>query len=482
MFVGQYELLERIGMGGMAEVFLARQRGEEGFERLVAIKRILPGVSADESFVAMFIDEAKIAVQLSHPNIASIYDLGRDDDVYYIAQEYVPGKDMGALIERLQPHRLPVDFVVTVGMRICEALQHAHEATGPGGRPLNIIHRDISPSNILISYEGAVKVIDFGLAKAAGRISTTQVGVVKGKLAYLSSEQARGLTIDHRSDLFSLGTCLFEWLTGQRLFLRQGDIETVTAVQRAQVPPLRAINPEVPPGLQAIVLRALQPDPNYRFQNAGEMYEALLTFAYEHRMVMKRRAIGELVRHLFPEASRAQAAPGATGPDTAAPPARAKKKRDTIPSAPYDLLDAIEEDVDPLEEMDTGVRVPAFVDEAYPADDDFDDSTGDFRREALRMAASPEARGAEDIEPPTAPKLRASAAAFDDTTAEGRRAAGFEDITSPTAGSSVPLDDLLAEALATKPKIPLPPAKAPFDDDFEDQTIVSPFDDDDPFG
>ncbi|HJL50686.1 MAG TPA: serine/threonine-protein kinase, partial [Polyangiaceae bacterium LLY-WYZ-15_(1-7)] len=377
--VGPYELRERIGMGGMAEVFLARQEGADGFERLVAIKRILPGIAEDEDFVKMFIDEAKIAVRLSHPNIAQIFDLGHDGDVYYIAQEYVPGRDMGAIIERQREANvpLPLPFVLFVAQKICEALQHAHEARGPGGRPLGVIHRDVSPSNILVSFEGAVKVIDFGLAKAAGRLVTTQAGVVKGKLAYLSAEQARGEDIDSRSDLFSLGTCLFEWLTGQRLFLRRNDPETVMAVQKAQVPPLRALNPEVPPALQAIVLRALEPDPNRRFQSAAEMQESLLGFTYEHRLLMRRKAVGEYLRTLFPEAD------GDEDPDAAVP------SRDTMPSAPghdvdeetelladeslAELVEEVEDDEgpDPFDAMTTvtGARAAAILDEGAGADE-----------------------------------------------------------------------------------------------------------------
>ena len=301
--IGPYELIERVGIGGMAEVFKALQPGEEGFERVIAVKRILPAIAADTDFVKMFIDEAKIAVQLQHPNIAQIYDLGRDGGDLYIALEYVPGHDMGAVVKR-QAERgrlLPLSFVVYVVGKICEALQYAHFASAPGGHALNFIHRDISPQNILVSIEGAVKVIDFGLAKAAGRLVTTQSGVVKGKLAYLSSEQARGEDIDHRSDIFSLGTCLYEWLTGERLFLRKNDPETVIAVQRAEVPPLRAVRPELPSALQNIVRRALQPDPAHRYQTAQEMQDELMAFAFDAGMAVRRRTIIDVYKGLFPE-------------------------------------------------------------------------------------------------------------------------------------------------------------------------------------
>jgi serine/threonine protein kinase len=353
---GPYELLERIGMGGMAEVFLARQRGEEGFERLVAIKRILPQVAEDDDFVRMFVDEAKIAVQLSHPNIAQIYDLGREGDTFFIAQEYVHGRDMGAVVERqLQATTpLPIPFVLYVATKVCEALAHAHEAHGAGGRPLNLIHRDVSPSNVLVSFEGGVKVIDFGLAKAAGRLVTTQAGVVKGKLAYLSSEQARGLEIDSRSDLFSLGVCMFEWLTGQRLFARHNDIETVVAVQKAEVPPLRAIRGDVPPVLQQIVLHALAPDPDRRFQSAQEMHDALLSFSYDTRLTMKRKAVGEYVRALFPDAVLDEPVPM----DDDVP-------RDTRPARPIEEPRAAQA----FAEAPAFREAPVFDDDTYAIDD-----------------------------------------------------------------------------------------------------------------
>ena len=465
MRIGQYELLERIGIGGMAEVFRARQTGEEGFERFVAIKRILPGIAADQDFVKMFIDEAKIAVQLSHPNIAQIYDLGREGDTYYIAQELVHGRDMGAIVKRqsaTDPH-LPIQFVLHVGMKICEALQHAHTAHGTMGRPLNIIHRDVSPSNILVSFEGAVKVIDFGLAKAVGRLVTTQSGIVKGKLAYLSAEQARGEEIDHRSDIFSLGTCMFEWLTGQRLFLRKNDPDTVVAVQQAMVPPLRAIRPDVPNELQSIVKLALEPDPTRRFQSAMELHDALLSYAYDTRSVMRRGAVGEYVRSLFPEENdEDETFTGQTGdlPRTDTEPRvevlmrtehapqepdessitvdRGRSSLDAAVDDLDDLVDAVEDvedvtsdfmrdhvldadsvDVD-LDDLDDIDEVPVVEDDPLarttqsgrrarealqtdrpPAPPIFDDATGNFQQEALALADAME--GMEDFEDTTAP-------------------------------------------------------------------------------
>jgi serine/threonine protein kinase len=301
--IGPYELLERIGIGGMAEVFKARHSGAQGFERMVAVKRILPNIAADPDFVRMFIDEAKIAVQLQHPNIAQIYDLGRDGGELFIALEYIEGRDMKAVAKRQKTmgRHLPLSFVVYTVVKICEALQHAHFARGSTGEPLRFIHRDISPQNILVSHEGAVKVIDFGLAKAQGRLVTTQAGVVKGKLAYLSAEQARGESIDYRSDIFSLGTCFYEWLTGERLFLRNNDADTVVAVQRAMVPPLRAVRPELPMQLQMIVRRALEADPALRYQSAAEMQEALMSFAVDAGMPVRRRSASKHMLLLFPE-------------------------------------------------------------------------------------------------------------------------------------------------------------------------------------
>jgi serine/threonine-protein kinase len=303
--LGPYVLLEKIAVGGMAEIFKAKLRGSEGFEQLIAIKRILPELVLDEKFTRMFIDEAKIAVQLSHPNIATILDLGYADDSYYIALELIHGKDMRS-IQKRQVSRganFPIPFVLHVALRVCEALDHAHNAVGRGGIPLRVIHRDVSPQNVLVSYEGVVKVIDFGLAKATGRSTQTQAGTLKGKLAYMSPEQAFSRPIDHRSDIFSLGICMFEWLTREILFQRGGDLDTIGAVQMCEVPSLRAIDPRIPPRLDALVQRMLRRHPDDRFQSALDLHEQLETFVLDEGLSWATSEVGRYMTEIFPEES-----------------------------------------------------------------------------------------------------------------------------------------------------------------------------------
>lgn len=304
---GSYILLERIGMGGMAEVFRAASRGVEGFERPVAIKRILPNLAADEEFVKMFVDEAKIAVQLQHPNIVEIFDLAREDDELFIAMEYVHGKDLRAILDKVQgPEgrrgRIPVEIAVHVTARVCDALQHAHFAHSPSGQRLGIIHRDISPQNVIVSYDGEVKVTDFGLAKAAGRAVQTQAGVVKGKLAYMSPEQLRGQAIDQRSDVYGVGILLWEMLTGVRLFLGKNDQETLRRVYNAQVPTPRSVRPELHPELEAIVLRALARDVADRYASAEEMQEELTSYLYGVGPATSTPGVSAYMRQLYPNA------------------------------------------------------------------------------------------------------------------------------------------------------------------------------------
>ena len=225
MQYGPYLLLERISVGGMAEVYKAKEYGVEGFERTVAVKRILPHVAEDEEFIAMFKDEAKIAVQLNHGNIAQIYNLGNEQDSFYIALEYINGRDLRAVFQKCQQQGkpMPISQACYVIMKICEGLDYAHNKKDKYQRELNIIHRDVSPPNILVSFEGEVKLIDFGVAKAAGRASRTQAGILKGKFGYMSPEQVRGMPLDRRSDVFSVGVVLFEMLTRSLPFARTDD-------------------------------------------------------------------------------------------------------------------------------------------------------------------------------------------------------------------------------------------------------------------
>lgn len=297
---GKYQLRERIAVGGMAEVFDAILPGRAGFERRVAIKRILPQFSADESFLSMFVDEAKIAVQLSHSNIAQILELGCVDGAYFIAMEFVEGRDLRFIGKRLRKReeRMPVPVACYLVMQVAEALAFAHEATGRDGQPLSVTHRDLSPHNVMVTDEGGVKVIDFGLAKAMGRATQTRKGVLKGKLAYMSPEQSLGRDVDPRSDLFSLGACFYEMLTGERLFMRATQVATVTAVRESTPPPIRSIVSEMPFELEAIVTRCLAKDPDGRYQSAQELHDAVQGFVYHQGCVVGRRQIAEWLEHI----------------------------------------------------------------------------------------------------------------------------------------------------------------------------------------
>ncbi len=282
---GRYQLLERIASGGMADVFKARMTGEEGFEKIVAIKRILPHLATNEGFITMFVDEAKLAAQLSHNNIIHIYELGKVDAWHYIAMEYVDGKDLRSIVKmgRDRSFPLPVELSLFIASRIANALDYAHRRVAPDGTELNLVHRDVSPQNILISWEGDIKLCDFGVAKAATKVSTTMSGALKGKLQYMSPEQAWGKKIDRRSDIFSLGAVLFELLTGLPLFEGENDMTILEKVRDGQVEPPSARNPEVPRKVDQIVLKALAKNALDRYQNASELEKDLLSVLYGYQ-------------------------------------------------------------------------------------------------------------------------------------------------------------------------------------------------------
>ncbi len=298
---GKYYLLELINVGGMAEVFKAKMFGVEGFEKIVAIKKILPEVAEDGDFIRMFIDEAKIAVQLSHPNIVQILELGKIEDSYFIAMELVNGKDLKTTRKRLKKVELlmPVEQCAYVISQVCDGLDYAHRKTDEKMAGLNIVHRDISPQNIIISYEGNVKLIDFGIAKAKSKSTKTQAGMLKGKFSYMSPEQVSGQALDRRSDIFSLGVVLFEMLTGKRLFLGKNDVETLEKIRKAEVPPPSVFNPDVNAELDQIVLRALARDREERYQWASEFGEDLKRYIFRSSKKFERQDLMRFMGEFF---------------------------------------------------------------------------------------------------------------------------------------------------------------------------------------
>jgi serine/threonine protein kinase len=299
---GKYLLLDRINVGGMAEVFLAKPLQDPGAPHL-AIKRILPTMVEDSEFLTMFLDEARISVQLNHPNIVQIHELGRHEDSFYIAMDYLFGKDLRQLLDRHRAdgHAMAIPQAVFVAMQVCEGLEYAHRKKDAKGADLHIVHRDITPQNILLSYRGEVKVIDFGIAKAANRIQHTQAGILKGKFGYMSPEQVRGMDIDHRSDLFAVGVTLFEMLTGERLFAADSDFSTLERVRTAQVPSPRELNAAIPDELERILLKALAREPADRHVSCGELGKELSEFMRRSGFSYSSAQLGQVLRESFAE-------------------------------------------------------------------------------------------------------------------------------------------------------------------------------------
>jgi serine/threonine protein kinase len=266
---GDYHLLERIATGGMAEVWRARAYGMAGFEKILVIKRVLDALSKDEEFIGLFIDEARIAVQLLHVNIVQVFDLGEVNGAYYMAMEYVHGLDLARLVNRSGPRGpLPIAITLFVITEVLKALQFAHARTDEAGTALHIVHCDISPQNVLISYAGEVKITDFGISRAAFQAKGVH-DVVRGKYAYMSPEQVDGSVLDGRSDVFSLGIVMFELLTGRRLFKAKNREATLARVRRAEIPPIRKYREDVSEDLEAIVLRMLAQKADDRYPDAG---------------------------------------------------------------------------------------------------------------------------------------------------------------------------------------------------------------------
>jgi serine/threonine protein kinase len=318
---GPYRLVHQIAVGGMAEIHLAKTRGIAGFEKYVALKMIHPNFSQDDQFIQMLIDEAKITVQLQHVNIAQTFDLGRVSDTYYITMEFVDGADLYKLLRKGSERNIvfPVDAAAYIAKEMSTGLDYAHRKRDVTGQSLGIVHRDVSPQNVLISHAGEVKIVDFGIAKATMRARQTAVGVIKGKYYYMSPEQAWGDPLDHRSDVFSAGIVLYEMLTGQMLYLEEDLHKLLDMVRKANIRPPTQMRRDIPPQLERIVMHALQKDANARYQTAADFATDLERFLHVYSPVFTGSKVAEHFRNVL---------------DTSDPPIEVKPKPAPAPQPP----------------------------------------------------------------------------------------------------------------------------------------------------
>jgi serine/threonine protein kinase len=309
---GDYQLVKKLATGGMASIYLARQKGFEGFEKLLVVKRILPHLAENDEFIKMFLDEARIAARLNHPNIVQIFNLGALQDSYFIAMEYIHGDDMRRVWKRSDQlgKPIPIPLVCRIIMDAAAGLDYAHARTDSSGKPLGIVHRDISPQNILVSFEGGVKVVDFGIAKAADQATVTKSGVLKGKYSYMSPEQASGAKIDHKSDIFALGIVLYELLTATRLFKRPSDLKTLSAVTECDIAPPSAVNARIPKDLDPVVMKALTRSRDERYASAGAMHAAIEAWLVHNRLLSSSVHLAAFMKGLYADRLEREAQEG----------------------------------------------------------------------------------------------------------------------------------------------------------------------------
>ncbi|ACY18598.1 serine/threonine protein kinase [Haliangium ochraceum DSM 14365] len=278
----KYQVLRRIGEGGMAEVFLAEMRCQPGYNKHVALKRVLPRLAGNDRFLRMFLDEARLGLLLNHANIVHVFDVGRAGEAYFIVMEYVNGVNLKELLKRQGAHAtlLPVEMSAFIAVEICRALHYAHQLCDRAGNPLRVVHHDVNPANVLLSVNGEIKVVDFGLSEAAVHVEKTDPDIVRGKFGYLSPEAAYGMGADARSDVYATGIVLFEMLTGTRLFEGKSDQEAIQMARAAKVPSPRERNPDIPPALEEVLYRSLARDPKERYQSSRAFARALTEALY----------------------------------------------------------------------------------------------------------------------------------------------------------------------------------------------------------
>jgi serine/threonine protein kinase len=458
---GKYLLVERVAVGGMAEVWLSKVVAGEGVSDLLAIKRILPNLSEDAEFVRMFVDEARIAGALDHPGIVAMHELGRIQSSFYIAMDYVWGRDLLAILRRAKDVSRVIPPVVSayIGARMCDALHYAHTKLDKNGQPLGLVHRDISPQNVLLSFDGRVKLIDFGIAKATSRSTKTQAGTLKGKVGYMSPEQVRGLPIDARSDQFALGTCLYELLSGRPLFMRGNNLDAMNRVREADVPPLLDRAPFCPPALAEIVMRALSKERDARFASMDEMRTALLVVLADMRISFERTELAEWLRDLFKEEFVKERA-RLDAMDLIGRPAVtiAKKHRNSATELQIGSVDLFEDDSEEATEVWDSPALPKMETKEGPYE-------VFFHREGLVGLGAPVAEVLADGRPP----LRATFRPGKANAAEAYRPPRTDLASSaPPRPSSVPPP---SRALASVPRRSEPPPAAPLAID-ADETLA----------
>jgi serine/threonine-protein kinase len=297
----RYKIVEKIDAGGMAEIYKAKAITVDGFEKSVAIKRILPNLCTQPKFVNMFLDEARLSMHLNHANIVQVFDVGRAQGTYFIVMELVEGYNLRRVFQRIAEvgSRFPVPVALFVVTEMLKGLAHAHDRRDSGGNLLGIVHRDVSPPNVLISYAGEVKVTDFGLAKAVTQAELTDPGIVKGKFSYLSPEALDGRSVDHRADLFSAGVVLWELLANRRLFLGKSEMETVELVQKSEIPSLSLLNPDVPEELDRMIQKSLHRDPRKRYHSSREMVDTLTGYLFSNGLKVTSYDLAEFLRSVF---------------------------------------------------------------------------------------------------------------------------------------------------------------------------------------
>ncbi len=323
--IGKYEVLTQLSLGGMAELFLAFTAGPGGFRKFVVVKRILPDVKADEQFVKMFLDEARITAAFSHPNIAQVFDLDEDEEGLYLAMEFISGQNLNQVASACNRTKrtIPMGFSVTVARDVLNALHYAHTFTDPTGKALPVVHRDVAQKNVMVTYDGVTKLLDFGIAKARGRLGRTAMGMVKGTTGYMSPEQVRGEELDGRSDVFSVGVVLHEMLSGQRLFAAQTEPEEMRLILEGPIPKLHDLNELVSEELSAVVARALSRERSDRFGTAREMARALEKVAGP--LLYDQEQLALQMRELFEKKVAATRALLESAGDQAADPSKLAK-------------------------------------------------------------------------------------------------------------------------------------------------------------